>query len=229
MVVPGATVSTIHVYEAGLGSALPARSVPRTWNVWLPSPSPEKLFGLEQDENVAPSNEHSNAGGASVEVKENVAPVAVVVAGGFAVIVVLGGVASIVQLWELGVGSTLPEGSTARAWNVCAPSATDGYVFGLGQAANGAPSRLHSKVEPGSVPESPKLGLEELESAGGLDVIEVFGGAVSIDQLYVVAVPGLPARSATAFTSKLWGPSASGPYPEGLPHAAKAAASTRHW
>ena len=37
MVVCGATVSTVQEKVAGVGSTLPAASVARTWNVWLPS------------------------------------------------------------------------------------------------------------------------------------------------------------------------------------------------
>src|SRR5437660_10806295 len=96
---------------------------------------------------------------------------------------VSGGVASIVQEYDAGLGSMLPAMSTARTWNVCAPSATPEYVFGLGQEANAPPSRLHSKVEPGSVAESPKLGFGSFDSEDGFDVIDVFGGTVSIVQL----------------------------------------------
>jgi hypothetical protein len=41
---------------------------------------------------------------------------------------------------------------------------------------------LHSKVEPGSVAVNEKLGLALFESEDGLEVIVVFGGAVSIVQ-----------------------------------------------
>ena len=40
MVVSGAAVSTVQPEEAGVGSTLPAASVARTSNVWLPSLSP---------------------------------------------------------------------------------------------------------------------------------------------------------------------------------------------
>jgi hypothetical protein len=41
MVVFGATVSTDHVYWAGVASVFPAWSVARTLKVWLPSERPE--------------------------------------------------------------------------------------------------------------------------------------------------------------------------------------------
>jgi hypothetical protein len=39
IVVFGATVSIVQVKLAGVASVLPAASVARTWNVWLPSAS----------------------------------------------------------------------------------------------------------------------------------------------------------------------------------------------
>jgi hypothetical protein len=77
----------------------------------------------------------------------------------------------------------LPAESIARAWNVCGPSPSPEYALGLGQAANPPPSSLHSKLEPGSVADSEKDGLDEFESAAGVDVSDVSGGAVSIVQL----------------------------------------------
>ena len=40
MVVSGGVVSTVQVKLAGVGSALPAASVARTWKLWLPSAKP---------------------------------------------------------------------------------------------------------------------------------------------------------------------------------------------
>ena len=40
IVVSGADVSIVHVNESGVGSALPAPSIARTRNVWLPSARP---------------------------------------------------------------------------------------------------------------------------------------------------------------------------------------------
>ena len=55
---------------------------------------------------------------ASVDVKLKLALVLVVVAGGFDVMLVSGGVRSIVQLKLAGVGSVLFAGSVARTWKV---------------------------------------------------------------------------------------------------------------
>src|SRR5919109_1974541 len=158
-------------------------SVARTWNVWLPSARAEYVLGLEQAANAAPSREHWKVEPGSLEEKSKVAPVAVVSdAGALGPIEVLGGVASIVQAYEAGLGSWFPAGSTARAWKVCAPSASPEYVAGFPQAAKAAPSRLHWNVEPDCVAESPKLGLAEFDNAAGLEVIAVSGATVSIVQ-----------------------------------------------
>ena len=53
-----------------------------------------------------------------VAVKLKVAPELLVVAGGLAVIVVSGGVTSIVQVKLAGVESVLPAVSVARTWKV---------------------------------------------------------------------------------------------------------------
>ena len=132
---------------------------------------------------LAPSRLHSNVEPGSVVEKSNVAPVAVVSArGSLGPIVVSGAVASIVQAYEAAVGSTFPAASTARTWNVCAPSARLEYDCGVAQPLKPAPSRLHWKLEPASVDEKEKLWFAVFESAGGDDVMFVSGGAVSIVQ-----------------------------------------------
>ena len=78
----GGVVSTVHVYEAGLGSMFVAVSVARTWNVWLPSTSAEYVLGVEHDVNEPPSREHAKVEPASFDDKSNVAPVAVVTRAG---------------------------------------------------------------------------------------------------------------------------------------------------
>jgi hypothetical protein len=81
-------------------------------------------LGVEQAAKAPASSLHAKVEPGSFDVKSNVAPVAIVSAAGWlGPMVVSGGVASIVQLYEAGVASTLPAGSTARTWNVCSPSA----------------------------------------------------------------------------------------------------------
>src|SRR5687768_11776478 len=90
--------STVHACVAGEPSTLPAASVARTLNSWLPSASAVYAFGEEQVANAAPSSEHSNVAPASEE-KLKVAVVAPVVAAGAPEpIVVSGAAVSTVQL-----------------------------------------------------------------------------------------------------------------------------------
>ena len=88
---------------------------------------------------------------ASVEVKLKLGLVLVVVAGGFEVIFVSGGVISITQFKLAGVASLLLDWSVARAWKECPPSANPVYVFGLAHELKAPLSRLHANVLFGSV------------------------------------------------------------------------------
>ena len=56
----GATVSTVQVWAAGLASTLPAPSVARTENVWLPSARRPIVSGLEHTAQAPASTLHSN-------------------------------------------------------------------------------------------------------------------------------------------------------------------------
>src|SRR5688572_27821462 len=98
--------------------------------------------------NTPTSRVHSNVDPGSLEEKTNVASVAVVVASGFALIVVSGAAVSgggeIVHHWLAGVGSTLPSPSTARTAKVCVATARPEYSAGVSHATNAAPSREHS-------------------------------------------------------------------------------------
>ena len=97
-------------------------------------------------------------------------------------IVVSGGVVSIVQVNEAGVGSTLPTPSIARTWKVWSPSESPAYSFGLVQAAKLPSSSLHSKLAT-PVPASVPLKLNDAEPLalgfGGLLAIVVSGGEPS--------------------------------------------------
>lgn len=72
---------------------MPARSTARTLKVWLRLESPASFFGDAQAAKAAPSRLHWNLAPGS-EVKEKLAVVFFVLAGGPAVMVVSGGVAS---------------------------------------------------------------------------------------------------------------------------------------
>ena len=96
IVVSGGVVSHVNDRLAGEASVLLAASVARTSNVCAPSDSAPVVNGDEQDANAAASTRHSNVEPASVAVKENVGVLSLVGPDGPAVIVVSGGVVSIV-------------------------------------------------------------------------------------------------------------------------------------
>jgi hypothetical protein len=116
--VAGANVSTVQLYVAVL--ALPTRSVPLTWNAWLPSASPEYVFGLEQLEKAAPSRLHWKLADSFAE-KEKAAVVPFVGLGGEEVIVTTGGVVSTVSVLAELV-PRLPAESCCSACPVHVPS-----------------------------------------------------------------------------------------------------------
>src|SRR6185295_13503005 len=74
--VSGATVSTVQVTEAGVGSMLPAASRARTSKVWLPSARLFSACGLVAAAKAAPSRRVSNVEPVSFEEKEMDAVVA---------------------------------------------------------------------------------------------------------------------------------------------------------
>ena len=94
--VGGATVSTVQLRVAGVGSALPAASRARTRNVCAPSARPEYVFGLVQAAKPPPSSSHSKPAPASLE-KVKIASAEPTVPTGPESIVVSGAVVSIVH------------------------------------------------------------------------------------------------------------------------------------
>jgi hypothetical protein len=74
-----------------------------------------------QTTKAAPSSKHWNVDPASLAVNAKLALVLVTVPLGPEVMVVSGGVVSIVQLREAGVESVLPAASVARTRKVCVP------------------------------------------------------------------------------------------------------------
>jgi len=124
-----------------------------------------------------------------VDVNLNFALVLVVGFTGVPVMVVLGGVVSTVQFLAFAADlSMFPAASIARTWNVCMPSFKGAEVQGLVQGANAPPSRLHSKVLPGSVEVKEKVATGLFVSFGGPDVMVVLGAFVSIVQLKLAGV-----------------------------------------
>src|SRR5215210_8627010 len=68
-----------------------------------------------------------------------------------------GKVVSTVQVRLAAVGSALPAPSVALTRKVCPPSTSPEYFFGETHVSKAVPSRLHSKVDPGTEEEKSKL------------------------------------------------------------------------
>jgi hypothetical protein len=97
IVVSGAVRSIVHVFEAGVASTFPAASMARTWNVWLPAESPLKLWPLVQGPNAPASSAHWNVEPDSLDANWNAAVDWFVGSFGAAVMLVSGGVVSMVH------------------------------------------------------------------------------------------------------------------------------------
>ena len=139
MFVSGATVSTVHVREAGDASVLPAASV---------GAHLERVRALRRGRcswrgtspNAAPSSAHWNVEPASVAVKVKVALVLLTEPVGPAVMVVSGATVSTVHVREAGEASVLPAASVARTWKVC-DALREAGVPGRARAEGGAVER----------------------------------------------------------------------------------------
>ena len=121
--VSGAAVSIVHVRLAGVGSVFPAASVAFTWKVWLPTARPVYAFGLVQPANAAPSRLHWKVEPDSLEEKLKLGLVELLGFAGLDVIVVSGGVVSIVHVY-VAATPTFPIASVARTANVWLPAAS---------------------------------------------------------------------------------------------------------
>ena len=155
---------------------------------------------------AAPSSRHEKRDPGSDEVNEKLALVLLVRTGGPCVIVVRGAAVSIVQVW-LVAALVLPAVSMARTANVCVPSGSGPTECGLWHSCHGPLSRRHSNVAPGSLLNSNvPLDASSIVTSGAV----VSGSEVSIVHAWLAASPVLPAGS-VARTSKLCGPSPSGP------------------
>ena len=82
IVAEGAVVSIVQVNDEGVGSTLPAWSVERTWNVWLPSGRPVYEIGVLHAVNAAPSRLHEYVTTSPYAEKVNVALEEALNAGG---------------------------------------------------------------------------------------------------------------------------------------------------
>ncbi len=120
-----------------------------------------------------------------------------------------GATLSIRHVYDAGLVSTLPAGSVALTSNVCVPSARPAYVAGVVHAEKPAPSRRHSKVDPGSFDPRSKVALAEDVFAGGsVGPIDETGGVVSIVHVYEAGVGSVFPAVSVARTWNVWLPSA---------------------
>jgi len=156
----------------------------------------------------------------------NAAAVSVVTAGGPEVMVVSGGVVSIVHDRTSGVGSTLPAVLTARARNVCEPSAGVPSETWALHGANGASSRLHWKVAVASGDERSN-DAARFVIGSGVETKAVSGAAVSIVQANWAGVWSAFPAASTAATVKVCGPSVRSVYVVGFDRGGAITVATR--
>jgi hypothetical protein len=231
IVVFGAVRSTVQVWLAGVASVLPAASVARTWNVWLPALSAgEMVSGLVQELQLPLSTRHSKLEPPSEELKLKSGVVLLDGSEGLESIVVFGAVRSTVQVWLAGVASVLPAASVARTWNVWLPAVSAGeIVSGLVQAVQLPLSTRHSNVELPSEELKLTSGVVLLDGSAGLESRVVFGAVRSTVQVWLAGVPSVLPAASVARTSKVWLPAVSaGEIDSGLVHDVQLPLSMRH-
>jgi hypothetical protein len=153
--------------------------------------------------------------------------VANVVSGAAAMPLMTGAVPSTVHVRAAGVGSA-PEALTARAWNVCDPSARLEYVTGVEQAANAAPSIEHWNVVPVSVEVNWNVALRVVTMPEGPAVIVVSGAPSATVHVLVAGVASGPVTP-IALTVNVCDPLESAEYVTGLTQLVAAAPSSEHW
>jgi hypothetical protein len=159
---------------------LSALSIALTASVCDPSASVPRVLGVEHAENPAPSIEHSKvAPVGSLEANEKSGVESFEIATGFVTNEAVGGVASMVQVYESPVVEWLVAGSIALTTNVCEPSACAAYVLGVEQLANEPPSSAHSNVAPPSFDVNAKVGVGLFVSAAGFVPIVAVGAVAS--------------------------------------------------
>jgi hypothetical protein len=198
--------------------------------VCAPDDSVDVVNGDVQVVNAPVSTEHWNVEGVSLDENANVGVLTPVGPLGPDVIVVSGGVVSTVKALVAGVASVFPAASVARTESVYEPSRRDAGVYGEEHVENVTPSRAHANVEPASLDENVKVGVESAVAPVGPPVIAVSGGVVSPGCTVHEWVAGLgstfPAVS-VARTANVCAP-ATTVYCAGDEQAANAAPSSEH-
>jgi hypothetical protein len=221
IVTVGAIVSTENVRDAV--DELPAASLTRTSNWWLPFASVTDVNGDVHAANAAASIRHCVEVGDPAVVNVNRGAGSFVGPVGPPVIVTVGACVSTTQVAV--ALPTLPAVSVAWTVNVWLPSAIPVSASGEVHAANAPPSSLHWSVP--SVVVKVNVADDEFDGFAGPLVIVTTGRTVSMENARL-AVDELPAASLTR-TSNWWFAFDSVPEVNGDVHAANAAASMRHW
>src|SRR5262245_55757878 len=225
----GGVPSTVKVTIAAT-PVLPARSVARTAAACLPSASVNAVWALvpaPQDTNAAPSTLHSKRATLSPDMNPSWNGRPTVAPSLGAAIATVGLVRSTVQRASGGEASRAPPGAIARTMNTCAPSASPLSACGDVQAANAAPSRLHSNVAVARLAVNAIVAAPLFATTPGFCVIVVTGRGPLTAHWYVA---GLESRCppATARTANVCEPSARPLSMSGVAQLANAALSRLH-
>ena len=225
--------STVHVYDAGVGSWLPEASTARTRNVCDPAVSSRRFVGDSQSAKAAPSSEQSNVEPIWVDVNANVACGLRVVAGGCSVIVVSGAVVSTgpvtVHVNDAGGSSTRPNSFVAATSNV---NVVDGphrsvSVSGDAHGVTAQPLRVQAYVTGDWSDDQANVAEVEAVLTGGVVENVVTGGPTTVHDA-VAGVESVLPRVSTARTRSVCSPGASPVWSAGDLHVANAAPSSEH-
>ncbi len=179
IVVSGATVSTVQVAEAGVGSGLPAASVAVTVTVCGPWARLEYDFGDVHEAAAAVSSLQVKLTSGSDAPNEIAALVLGTEPDGADVIVVSGTAVSTVKLAVAGVGSVLPASSLAVTAIVCGPSSSPVYCLGEVHDCAGPPSSEQVNVEPAMLDVNDTDCVEDVTTPLGTGGVSDVWGAVN--------------------------------------------------
>lgn len=225
MVTAGSVAATVQVWLAL--AALPTPSVARTTKVWVPLASATDHGEVQGVAATTPTISQVTAAPASATNANAASAWSVGSLGALVISTVVS--ASTSNVRSAGVRSG-PAAARARTCSACGPLGSGPTSCGEVHAVNPASSSAHSKV---TAPTS--AGLANVNVCGpaatvavGPSRITVSGRLVSTTHVYSTGLgSGLPAGS-TAYTSSVWGPSASG-RPSRSSHGTSGPPSSEHW
>jgi hypothetical protein len=253
MEVFGGTVSTVQLNETGDEPLFPALSSDNTSKLWDLSSRLLNCTGLVHVENEAPSREHSKWStptplsepeNVNIMILDVVLPPLVTVSflpSNAVSILEDGRLVSTFQVKSSGELSLFPELSSALTLNVWGPSLKLGNVSGPVQSAKAESSKLHWKCFTSALllSEPENVNVIEFDRVllpldkvflllSTIELIDVVGGVVSIDQTKEAGDTSEFATLSFALTFNVWAPSASWLYSTGLLQTANDAPSSEH-